>query len=90
MRDVKYIAGLLILAASVLLTWACYLQSPGAGVSMGILLAIVIIAFFYDHRRHIFHNEAPADRPGRSMPMQMAMRTGRLTAMRQDGDISAH
>lgn len=90
MRDVKFIAGLLILAGSVLLTWACYLQSPGAGIGTGILLAIVIIAFFYDHRHHIFHNEEPSDRTGRSLPMQVAMRQGRLSAMRQDGDISAH
>tara|TARA_R110000868_G_scaffold115630_3_gene308704 strand:+ start:5132 stop:5401 length:270 start_codon:yes stop_codon:yes gene_type:complete len=88
MRDVKFIVGLLILAGSVLLTWACYLQSPGAGIGTGILLAIVIIAFFYDHRRHIFNNEEPSDRTGRSMPMQMAMRQGRLSALRQDGDIS--
>lgn len=89
MRDVKFIVGLLILAASVLLTWACYLKSPGAGIGTGTLLFIVIIAFFYDHRHHIFYGEAP-DRPGRSIPMTMAMRQGRLTAMRQDGDISAH
>ncbi len=88
MRDVKFIVGLLILAGSVLLTWARYLQSPGAGIGTGILLAIVIIAFFYDHRRHIFNNEEPSDRTGRSMPMQMAMRQGRLSALRQDGDIS--
>lgn len=86
MRDVKYILGLLLLAGSSLLTWACYLQSPGAGISTGILLAIVILSFLYDHGRHIFKGKPAEPRHERSHAMSLAMRQGRNEALRGSGD----
>lgn len=84
MRDVKFVVGLLLLAACSLVTYACYLQSPGAGFSMGILLSIVILSFLYDHGRHIFGGKAPAPKRERNLAMDLAMRQGRNDSVRGD------
>jgi hypothetical protein len=84
MRDVKYVAGLLLLAASVLVTWACYLKSHGAGISMGILMTIVILSYLYDHGGHIFRGKPPAPKKDRSLALDLAMRQGRNEAVRGD------
>lgn len=86
MRDVKFIVGLLLLAGCSLVTLACYLQSHGAGIAMGILFAIVIISFFYDHGRDIFGRKA-ADHPDLERIRDAAIKHTRMTAMVEDGDL---
>lgn len=89
MRRTKIIIGLVLLAACAGLTLVCYLQSHGAGISMGVLLTIVILSFLYDHGGHIFWG-TPASRATRprTLAMDLAMRQGRNDSLR--GDVGPH
>lgn len=89
MRAFKIGLALTMLFGGATITALTYLQSHGAGISTGILILLMVFAFTYDHRHHIFGLEGPE---GNLTPRArtLAMRQGRLTAMRQDGDITAH
>jgi UDP-N-acetylmuramoylalanine-D-glutamate ligase len=89
MRGFKIIFGVALLLASALITAACYVQSHGAGISTGALLAIVVTAYVYDHRHHLFGQAEGNAFADRSNATKIAMHQGRLTAMRHDGDITA-
>ncbi|HUD50294.1 hypothetical protein [Parvibaculum sp.] len=89
MRAFKITFALLLVLASIAITGLTYIQSHGAGISTGILLVLVIVAYAYDHRHHLFGMDTPEARR-RSAVQTVALRQGRLTAMRQDGDIPAH
>lgn len=86
MRAFKIVFAMLLILASVAITGLTYIQSHGAGISTGILLMLVITAYVYDHRHHLFGMETPELRR-RSAVQTVALRHGRLTAMHQDGDI---
>lgn len=88
MRGLKITFGVMLLLVSVAVTAACYLQSQGAGISTGSLLAIVITAYAYDHRRHLFSRSKPDAIAGLSTGAKLAMHQGRLTALQQDGGLS--
>jgi UDP-N-acetylmuramoylalanine-D-glutamate ligase len=89
MRGFKITFGLALLLVSALITVACYVQSHGAGIGTGSLLAIVITAYVYDHRHHLLGQTDGNAFADRSNATKIAMHQGRLTAMRHDGDISA-
>lgn len=87
MGDITFLAGLAILAASALTTFACYLKAPGAGVAVGILFAIVIISFLYDNGRQIFGKSKAAEIPDADKIKAAALKHTRMTAMVEDGDL---
>ncbi|HEY4345878.1 MAG TPA: hypothetical protein VGN05_16120 [Parvibaculum sp.] len=89
MRGFKITFGLALLLVSAFITVACYVQSHGAGIGTGSLLAIVIAAYVYDHRHHLFGQTDGNAFADRSNATKIAMHQGRLTAMRHDGDIPA-
>jgi hypothetical protein len=89
MRGFKIIFGLALLLVSMAITVACYVQSHGAGIGTGALLAIVITAYIYDHWRHLFGRPETSAVANRSNATKIAMNQGRLTAMRHDGEFSA-
>jgi apolipoprotein N-acyltransferase len=82
MRTFKISIAVFLVLASSAITALTYLQSHGAGISTGILLLLVIVAYTYDHRHHIFGLEVPGS--VRPRAQTVAMHQGRLTAMRQD------
>lgn len=88
MRAFKIGLTLILLFGGATITALTYLQSRGAGIATGCLVLIVVIAYAYDHRRHIFGLSVAA---GGQQPsaQAVALHQGRLTAMRQDGDIRA-
>jgi len=88
MRAFKIGLALILVLASAAITALTYLQSHGAGVSTGVLLLLVIVAYVYDHRHHIFGTRQPGGAK-RDHTQMIALHQGRLTAMRQDGDIRA-
>lgn len=88
MRGAKIIIGLILLATSAGISFACYWQSPGAGIAMGTLFTIVIISFLYDHGRHIFGGTT-APHPDRERIREAAVKHTRMTAMVEDGDLLA-
>ncbi|MGB3809692.1 MAG: hypothetical protein WA943_06315 [Parvibaculum sp.] len=87
MRGFKITFGLALLLVSAGITAACYVQSHGAGIATGSLLAIVITAYLYDHWHHLFGGPKSNAAAHRSSATTIAMHQGRLTAMRRDGDI---
>jgi len=88
MRGFKITFGIMLLLASVAVTAACYLQSHGAGIGTGSLLAIVITAYVYDHWQHLFGRSKHNAAAGLSTGTKLAMHQGRLTALQQDGGLS--
>jgi hypothetical protein len=90
MRGFKITFGVVLLLVSIAITAACYVQSHGAGIGTGALLFIVVTAYLYDHWGHIFGMEQAEASGNLSTATKVAMRQGRLTAMKQDGDITAH
>lgn len=59
MRTFKIVVALLFAAASIGVTGAIYLQSEGAAIAVGLLLALVIVSFLIDYRKSIFRGGAP-------------------------------
>ncbi|MCE9651321.1 MAG: hypothetical protein K8R18_17000 [Parvibaculum sp.] len=90
MRRLKISFGAVLLLVSIAITAACYLQSHGAGIGTGALLFIVITAYIHDHWGHLLGKPATSSVGNLSAGTKVAMRQGRLTAMKQDGDIVAH
>lgn len=88
MRRAKIIIGLMLVAISAGISFACYWQSPGAGIAMSTLFTIIIISFLYDHGRHIFGGVA-TPRPDRERIKETAVKHTRMTAMMEDGDLLA-
>lgn len=89
MRAFKIGMTLVLLFGGATIAALTYLQSRGAGIATACLMLVVVIAYAYDHRHHIFGLgiAAAGKRPS---PQTVALHQGRLTAMRQDGDIRAH
>ena len=87
MSDIKFLFGLAFLAASALITLACYLQAPGAGIAMGILFTIVIAAYLYDNGRDMFGKQKAAKHPDAEKIKSAALAHTRMTAMVEDGDL---
>ena len=87
MSDIKFLLGLGFLAGSVLTTLACYLKAPGAGFAMGILFAIVILAFLYDNRGKTARNSKKTDSSDVDKIKATAIKHTRMTAMVEDGDL---
>lgn len=81
MRGLKITFGIMLLLVSVAVTAACYLQSHGAGIGTGSLLAIVITAYVYDHGHHLFRRSRSNAVAGLSTATKLAMHQGRLTAL---------
>ncbi|MES1990879.1 MAG: hypothetical protein V4441_08005 [Pseudomonadota bacterium] len=81
MRKAKIIFGLVLFGICAGVTFACYLVSHGAGIGTGILLAIVVSSFLYDHGRHIFRG-TPAPTTKQSVAVKTAMMQGQLSALR--------
>ncbi|MDR3499272.1 MAG: hypothetical protein P4L72_08600 [Parvibaculum sp.] len=90
MRAFKITFALILVLSSAALTGLIYIQSQGAGISTGLLLALVILCYAYDHRHHLFGADKPAGEPKKKSTVRhVALQQGRLTAMHQDGDIAA-
>ncbi len=87
MRAFKISVALVLVLGSAALAGLTYIQSHGAGISTGVLLALVIISYTYDHRHQIFGTGEPAGREGDapSSVKGVATKHGRLIAMHQDG-----
>lgn len=85
MRAFKISLALILVLGSAVLGVLTYLQNHGAGISTGILLALVTVCYFVDHRHHIFGIEASAPDGSKSKVRTVALRQGRLQAMHQDG-----
>jgi hypothetical protein len=90
MRRLKIVFGALLLLASIAVTAACYLQSHGAGIGTGALLFIVITAYVHDHWNQLLGRSATNGIDNLSVGTKLAMHQGRLTAMKQDGNLTAH
>lgn len=88
MRAFKVGLALILVFGGATITALTYLQSHGAGISTGCLMLLIIIAYTYDHRHHIFGLDLPSAGK-RPSAQSVAMHQGRLTAMRQEGDIGA-
>ena len=80
MRSFKITFAFLLLLAGVAIAGLTYIQSHIAGISTGILLIIVNAAYAFDHRHALFGMEGP------DSPEQVALRHGRIVAMRHDGE----
>ncbi len=87
MRGAKIIIGLGLVAISLAISLACYVQSPGAGIAMGTLFTILIISFLYDHGRHIFFGGRTPAHPDLEKIRDTAIKHTRMTAMVEDGDL---
>ena len=84
MKTIKIAFAFLLLLASVAIASLTYIQSHIAGISTGILLVIVNVAYAFDHRHALFGVEHPvgADRPA---VQTVALHHGQIVATRQDG-----
>lgn len=93
MRNVKAILLVLLFAGAVVCSVQIYLQSPGAGISMGLLSALVLISLVFDSRHGLFGQESLAEEEvaAGSMAVQrkIAMRHARSLSAQEDGDIPA-
>lgn len=62
MRIFKIVVALLLAATCIGVTGAIYLQSEGAAIAVGLLLALVVVSFLIDHRKSIFSGGARRDK----------------------------
>jgi hypothetical protein len=85
MRAFKITFALILLLGSIALTGLIFVQSHGAGIATGLLLALVTVCYIVDHRHHLFGGERPSGDGKKSAVRTVALRHGRLTAMHQDG-----
>lgn len=84
MRAFKIGLTLILLFGGATIAALTYLQSRGAGIATGCLMLVVVIAYAYDHRHHIFGLGVVANGGKRPSTQAVVLHQGRLTAMTQD------
>ena len=92
MRSLKMIFVVVFFAASVVVSVLTYIQSHGAGIATGLLLALVIIGYVLDNRHHltvrdIVPEQDVATTGTMAAQRQVAMRHARVLSQQEDGDV---
>ncbi|MDZ4380357.1 MAG: hypothetical protein U0942_03345 [Parvibaculum sp.] len=83
MRTFKIVIAAILAALLVGVTGAIYLQSEGAAMSVGSLLALVLLSFVYDNRSQLFGGGAATARaPGGKAGVAI----GQATALTRFGE----